>query len=139
LQSGVRDARDGVLWFNNGSGRHLKPEPFFAPSLLAVANARQGLLSRQVLLIKAFLMRPTATVMIAPVTPPPAKFPSAAPMSKPPPLAALLRAGIRLCRRDPPIPPPAAPEIVLTRGLRSIFLRKPPAHSRQWRLRQFEE
>ena len=52
---------------------------------------------------------------------------AAAEMSNPPPLAAPLSAGIKLCKIVPPIPPPAAREIVLTRGLRSMFFKKPPA------------
>ena len=64
-------------------------------------------------------MRPTATVTIAPVMPPPAALPSAVPMSTPP-RAAPPRAGIKLCRIVPPIPPPTAPDIVLSRGDGSI-------------------
>src|SRR5450631_1785282 len=88
----------------------------------------EGRRFRQAFLTKAFLMRPTPAVTIAPVMPPPANCPAIAPISKPPALlAALPRAGISPDRIVPPMPPPAAPVIVLTRGLRSIFLRRPPA------------
>lgn len=80
------------------------------------AKFPRTVLLHQAFLNTAFLMRPTATVTIAPVMPPPAKLPSAVAMSNPPLLAAPPRAGIKLCRMDPPIPPPAAPGIVLTRG-----------------------
>jgi hypothetical protein len=63
-------------------------------------------------------------VTIAPVTPPPTKLPAAVAMSNPPPLAAPLSAGIKLCKIDPPIPPPAAPEIVLTEGAKIDVLQK---------------
>jgi hypothetical protein len=46
---------------------------------------------------------------------------AAAEMSNPPPLAAPLSAGIKLYKIVPPIPPPAAPEIILTRGLSGEF------------------
>lgn len=50
------------------------------------------------------------------------------PGSKPPaPLAALPRAGISPERIEPPTPPPAAPAIVLPRGPRLIFFKRPPA------------
>ena len=68
-------------------------------------------------------MRPTATVTIAPVMPPPAALPSAVPMSTPP-LAAPPRAGIKLCRIVPPIPPPTAPDIVLSRGTQDYIFEK---------------
>src|SRR5262249_7406500 len=80
----------------------------------------------QAFLNAAFLIRFTTTVTMAPITPPPAKFPSAAPISNPPPAAAPPSAGIKLCRIEPPTPPPMAPEIVLASGLRSIFFKKPP-------------
>src|SRR5208283_3884008 len=92
---------------------------------LVTAICPPGPLFCQAFLNKAFLMRPTATVTIAPVMPPLAALPSAVPMSTPP-LAAPPRAGIKLCRIVPPIPPPTAPDIVLRRGLRTIFLKRPP-------------
>jgi len=70
---------------------------------------------------------------IAPVTPPPTKLPAAVAKSNPPPLAAPLSAGIKLCKIVPPIPLPAAPEIVLTRGLRgapTYFAKRRPPNTR---------
>jgi hypothetical protein len=48
-------------------------------------------------------------------------------MSIPPPVTPLLRAVIKLCRVDLPIPPPAAPEIVFGERARSIYFSRPPA------------
>src|SRR5208283_4626995 len=79
--------------------------------------------------ITAFLMSPTITA-IAPVTPPPAAWPRAAAISKPPALTvavAPVNTGIKACRRWPPIPPPRAPVIELPIGPRFMFLTRPPA------------
>jgi hypothetical protein len=56
------------------------------------------------------------------------QLPGLAPISKPPaPLAALPRAGMSPDRIEPPIPPPAAPAMVLPRRPRLMFIKRPPA------------
>ena len=115
-----------VLYFNHGPGGHDKTARagFRRPQQPATASTRRDPPFRQAFLTRAFLIRATATVTIAPVTPPPAALPSAVPISTPLLLAALPRAGIKLCRIVPPRPPPTAPEIVLRRGTQDNILEK---------------
>jgi hypothetical protein len=60
---------------------------------------------------------PTTAVTIAPVRPPPTNCPAKAPMSRPAPESA----GMRALRIEPPPAPPSAPAIVLPSGPRFTY------------------
>ena len=64
---------------------------------------------------------------IAPVMPPPAKLPSITPISSSSAAGRIAERRNQALKDRSAMPPPAAPVIVLARGLRSMFFRSPPA------------